>query len=405
MYCGNFHSLNNLIYDGVEMRKTNFLIVTVLFISMILSVFQCSSTELTSARLYIQQKNYKKAIDVLQSDVKKNPKSDEGWYLMGYTYGEMGKMDSMVIGYDNSLAVSNKFEKEITDSRRFYWANKFNSGVNLFQRGNKTDDEDSSKIYYDKSIEAFNDATLLEPDSADNYKNLAFVYMSSSRNEEAVEPLEKLVKLNQELDGYKYLGQIHFNMGTQNTSAYRMSGNAQDSIDALAHYNNSIAVLEEGTKLYPDDGDMLRTLSAAYIEVGEEEIALSSLKSLVDKEPENKIYRYNYGVLLLQTQDFPAAEEQFLKALEIDPDYDNAAYNLGITYVTWGKQLKKLEEETEEYSDEDIEKFKNALPYIERISEQEPDYAQMWELLGQIYSILDMQQEAMDAFKKADQLR
>ena len=387
------------------MRKSNLLIIVSLFIGLVLSGFQCSSTELTSARLYIQQKNFEKAIDVLHKDVQKNPKSDEGWYLMGYTYGEMGKIDSLVIAFDKSLAISNKFAKEISESRKFHWANKFNNGVNLFQRGNKTTNEDSAKIFYDKSVDAFEDAKMLEPDSADNYKNLAFVYLSSGRNEKAIEPLQKLIDLNQEVDGYRYLGDIYFSMGTGKSSSYAMSGNAQDSIDAAAYYNKSIAVLEEGTKLYPDDGDMLRTLSAAYIEVDKVDIALSSFKSLVDREPENKTYRYNYGVLLLQTEDFPGAEAQFQKALEIDPEYDNAAYNLGVTYVSWGKHLKKLEEETEEYNDEDIEKFKKALPYIERISETEPDDAQVWELLGQVYSILGMSDKAVDAFNKADQLR
>ncbi len=229
--------------------------------------------------------------------------------------------------------------------------------------------------------------------------------MSSGRNEKAIEPLQHLVELNKELDGYKYLGEIYYNMGTQKTSSYNTSGNPRDSVDAAAYYNKSIAVLEEGTKHYPDEDDMLKTLSAAYIEVGEVDIALSSLKSIVKREPDNKTYRYNYGVLLLQTQDYPAAEEQFLKALEIDPDYNNAAYNLGVTYINWGKQLKRLEEETEEYSDEDIEKFRSALPYMERISKEDADNAQVWELLGQIYSILDMQEKALDAFNKADQLR
>ena len=39
------------------MRKTNYLVVIALFTALILSGFQCSSTELTSAKLYIQQKN------------------------------------------------------------------------------------------------------------------------------------------------------------------------------------------------------------------------------------------------------------------------------------------------------------------------------------------------------------
>ena len=53
------------------MQKSNILLAVVLFAGMILSGFQCSSTELTSARLYIQQKNFDKAIEVLKKDVEK----------------------------------------------------------------------------------------------------------------------------------------------------------------------------------------------------------------------------------------------------------------------------------------------------------------------------------------------
>ena len=91
--------------------------------------------------------------------------------------------------------------------------------------------------------------------------------------------------------------------------------------------------------------------------------------------------------------------------LEIKPDYDNAAYNLGLTYVKWGTQLKTEEEETEVYTDEDIEKYRQALPYLELIVESDSENAEIWELLGKVYSILSMQEEAMDAFNKADQLR
>ena len=159
------------------MRKTNYFVVLTLFAALIFSGFQCSSTELTSAKLYIQQKNYDKALSTLQKEVAKNPQSDEGWFLMGNVFGEVGNFDSLVIAYDKSLAISKKFESEIDQSKMYYWANSFNAGVNYFQRGNKATGEDSSKILYNKSIDAFTTATKLEPDSADTYKNLAFVYI------------------------------------------------------------------------------------------------------------------------------------------------------------------------------------------------------------------------------------
>ncbi len=387
------------------MQKSKILLAVALFAGMILSGFQCSSTELTSARLYIQQKNFDKAIEVLKKDVANNPKSDEGWFLLGHTYGEVDDIENMVMAYDKSLAISTKFEKEIIDSKNFYWANSFNKGVNLFQRGNNTADEDSAKIFYDKSIDAFETAAIIQPDSADTYKNMAFVYMSSGRNELAIEPLQKLVDLKKELDGYRYLGEIYYTIGTSKSAEYSISGNAIDSMEAVEYYDKAIFILEEGVAIYPTDGELTRILNSSYIETGRIAEALESSKVLVEAEPDNETYRYNYGVILLQTNDFPAAEEQFLKALEINPDYENAAYNLGLTYVKWGTQLKEQEEEKEVYTDEDIEKYRQALPYLELIVETDAENAEIWELLGKVYSILSMQEEAIEAFNKADQLR
>ncbi len=387
------------------MQKSKILLVVALFAGMILSGFQCSSTELTSARLYIQQKNFDKAIEVLKKDVANNPKSDEGWFLLGHTYGEVDDIENMIMAYDKSLAISTKFEKEIIDSKNFYWANSFNKGVNLFQRGNNTADEDSSKIFYDKSIDAFETAAIIQPDSADTYKNMAFVYMSSGRNELAIEPLQKLVDLKKELDGYRYLGEIYYTIGTSKSAEYKISGNALDSMEAVEYYDKAIFILEEGVAIYPTDGELTRILNSSYIETGRIAEALESSKVLVEAEPDNETYRYNYGVILLQTDDYPGAEEQFLKALEINPDYENAAYNLGLTYVKWGTQLKEQEEEKEVYTDEDIEKYRQALPYLELIVETDAENAEIWELLGKVYSILSMQEEAIEAFNKADQLR
>jgi len=250
------------------MQKSKILLAISFVAAMILSGSQCSSTELTSARLYIQQENFQKAIDVLEKDVQKNPKSDEGWYLMGYAYGELGNIDGMLDGYDKSLAISSKYGKEINDSKSYYWANNFNRGVNLFQRGNKTVDEDSAKIFYDKSIDAFESAAKIQPDSVDAYKNMAFVYMSSGRNEQAIAPLQELVNRKKELDGYRYLGEIYFAMGSGKYSDYNMNSNTQDSIDAAEYFDKAITILMEGTTHYPGEGELIRILNASYIGAG-----------------------------------------------------------------------------------------------------------------------------------------
>ena len=380
------------------MKQSKLFVIAFLMLSMLFVGYQCGSTEITSAKLYIQQKNYDKAIEVLQKEITKNPKSDEGYYLLGYVQGEQGNFNEMVDSYDKSLAISKSFEKNINDSRKYFWAQAFNRGVSLYQRGVKSTDPDSQKVFYDKSIADFKSALSIEPDSGDTYKNLAFVYLSKGDNEAAIEPLKQLIAREQSLDGYKFLGEIYYVNGT--------NLKAQEKNDeAKVEFNKSIDVLEEGLKLYPDNAEMLVTLSTAYIGADRGNEARDKYKKLVEAKPDDKNIRYNYGVLLLGADDFEGAETQFKKAIEIDPAYDNAIYNLGVTYLKWGTYLNKKADEEGKVNDEYKSKYQMALPYLEKAVEMPDANAQTWELLGKVYSVLGMNDDATKAFNKADEMR
>lgn len=378
----------------------------VFFIALVFSGFQCSSTELTSAKLYIQQKNYDKAIEALQKDVEKNPKSDEGYYLLGVVLGEKERYTEMIDAYSKSLSISNKFSENIGSSKKYFWANLFNRGVGYYQRGSKAADKDSVKLLYGKSIEAFNSAIEIEPDSADTYKNLAFVHMSAQDYDKAINPLEKLIEKEDALDGYKFLSEILYVKGVEYKNKYDINKVLSDSLEAMKYFDRAISVAEQGRKKYPDDSDILLTLSNAYIGANKVEVAIDAFKTGVEKDPANQYYRYNYGVLLLGKNDFAGAEEQFKKALEINPEYYNASYNLAVTYVKWGAYINKVADEKGDLNNKEYkEKYQKALPYLEKIVQNKKDDVAMWELLGKVYSVLGMQVDAENAFKKADELR
>jgi tetratricopeptide (TPR) repeat protein len=387
------------------MKSSKFFLIIALLFGITFMGFQCSSTELTSARLYIQQKNFDKALEVLQDEVTQNPKSDEGYYLLGYVYGEKGEMEKMIESFEQSIAISNKFSKEINESRAYHWANSFNKGVNLFQRGSRTVDEDSSKMYYNMSVNEYQNAIMLQPDSAETYRNLAFVYLTMNKNEESIVPLQKLVDLEKSEDGYQYLGEVYYTLASNKMINFKNSGDQQDSTDAVELYNNAIDVLEEGRKLYPENADMLVALSNSYLGANKIDVAMDAFKEGVEKEPDNKYYKYNYGVLLLGAEMFEDAETQFLKAIEIDSEYENAIYNLAVTYVKWGTDLNKKAEEQGVISEDYKKKYEMALPYLEKVVEKDPENGQIWELLGKVYSVLGMQEDATNAFNKADEFR
>ena len=173
----------------------------------------------------------------------------------------------------------------------------------------------------------------------------------------------------------------------------------------MSYLDKSIATLEEGLKKYPDNTDMQVALTSSYIEADKIDVALGSAEKLVQKDPGNKTYHYNYGVLLLSAEDYASAETQLKKAIEIDPNYDNAIYNLGVTYVKWGTMINKQAEQQGTISEDYKQKYEEALPYLEKVVESDPTNIAIWELLGKVYSVLGMTDDATNAFNKADELR
>lgn len=382
-----------------------FVIISAL-LSMVfgLVAFQCSSTELTSAKLYIQQKNLPKAKEELLKEVKKNPKADEGYYLLGFIYGEEGNFNNMIKSYEKSLQISNKYQKSIKDSRKYYWAKNFNNGVMDFNKATKAKDKDSQKKFFIDAISKFKNAIICEPDSIASYKNLVYTYLNIGRMDDAIAPLMKIKKLNNSADAYLRLGQIYYSDGIKAMNKYYTTKNVQDSLKAMGYYNKVIKILEEGRKFYPNNSKILVILSNAYINSKELNVAKSVFKAGVEKEPNNKIYRYNYGVLLLNSNDFQNAAKQFKEALKIDSTYKNAIYNLGVTYVKWGAHLNEVA--TAKNIDDTTykAKYRLALPYLEKYLKFEPNEGKIWNVLGKVYANLGMNEKSKEAFDKADKL-
>lgn len=380
--------------------KRSIIYLSILGIALALMAFECSSAELTGAKLYINQKQFGKAKEALQKEVAKNPASDEGWWLLGYLYGEEGDYTNMMDAFDKCLKASKKFEKEISDSKKYHWATSFNKGVNLFNKAAKASTQDSLKLMFGKAAEMFNVSNLCQPDSIAGYSNLAMVYVNLGEYDNAIAPLQKAVNLGKNEDAYAMLGQIYIDKANK-------AKEAGDNAKWTEYLDKGLEVLNNGRNKYPENGEILLRYSNALIAANKLDVAMTAFKLGVEKEPDNKFYRYNYGVVLLNSNNFAEAETQFKKAIEIDPKYANAIYNLGVTYVKWGTSYREEAEKKGENVDEAKIKdmFTKAMPHIKAYLELNPKEPALWELLGKIYANLGMKTESDDAFKKADENR
>ena len=382
------------------------IVISILSMALGLSAFDCSSAELTGAKMYIAQKHYDKAKESLVKEVSKNPLNDEAWYYLGYIYGEEDSTNAMKNAFDKSLSVSKKYEKDIDQYEKYMWQTSFNKGVTAFNQAVKATKQDSMKIEFEKAAEYFKTSMVCQPDSIIGYENLVSVYMNLGKHEDALPVLEKLINMKgAPASSYAELGQILNFKGAQLFDTYRTSKVVSDSTGAMDNFSKAIDVLKKGESVYPTDSDILMQLGNAYYSRGELDFALARFKELVEKNPNNKDFHYAYGVVLMKGKDYPAATEQLEKAVTMDEKNTDAIYNLAAAYINWGNMLRdeavKKESDDKSYQ----EKFKLAAPYLEKYLSIKPEDSRVWFSLGQVYANMGEKDKAEAAFKKAEQYK
>ncbi|MBN1638726.1 MAG: tetratricopeptide repeat protein [Ignavibacteriales bacterium] len=365
-----------------------------------LIAYQCGSTEMTSAKLYIDQKNFPKAQEFLEKELAKNPKNDEAYWLLGFVNGELGEYEQMLGNFNKSLEISKTYETKINETKTFYWGKFFNLGVMAFNDATNATDDNTAIQHFEKAAENFQFAITCMPDSGGTYKNLAYTYLSLGKPEQSLDPLRSMVKNVKSAESYELLGELLYKTGAglqeKNTKA--------DSAEALKYFNEAIEALSEGKQKYPNDENIMVFLGYSYVAANRISDAIDAFQASVDKDPNNKHYRYNFGSILLNMDKYDLAEEQLKKAIELDPDYKNAIYNLAVNYIKWGEKIRMDAELEEKQTEEHKAKFEAAIPLLNKYLEMEPNEVAIWNLLGKVYGNLNMTDEAMKAFERAEQL-
>jgi tetratricopeptide (TPR) repeat protein len=364
--------------------------------------FQCGSAETTSAKLYMQQKQWQKAEESLMKQVAKNDKDEDAWFLLGAVRLETKNYAGMNDAYTHALAVSDAHKNEISRNRLALWGTLYNEGVSFYNRGHDT------AAYYDTSLARFNMAISLEPDSPGTYYVTALANYAKKDYEGSRRNLQSAVQKNPHyFDANRFLGQLQYIFAQDRLDA-------KDTAGAKAEFAKGADAFKRAFDLDPGNAENIASLIDAYERSGQSDKAEGLTRDAVQRDPKNKIFHYAFGVFLLKKEDYPAAIEQFTKTLEIDPNYADASYNTGVAYLNWGVSIKAAGDKASEAQKkgakpikEDTsykEKFKQALPFLEQGVQYRPDDAALWTQLARLYAILNMPDKSRAAFEKADKL-
>lgn len=115
-----------------------------------------------------------------------------------------------------------------------------------------------------------------------------------------------------------------------------------DILIAEGKKSEAVAFLSDARKSFPKDADLLRAEVNIYIEDKDYKKAQDVLKALSDTDPNNESVWFVLGVTFEKENNVAEAENSYLKALAIKPDYFDAAYNTGALY--YNKAVEKNKE-------------------------------------------------------------
>lgn len=330
-------------------------LIAVIAVSFAFVGFQCSSAELTSAKLYMSRNEWDKAEEQLQKDLATNPQDEQAWYYLGRARGELQNWAGMVDAFQHALAISDVDKKDIIAVEQHYWVQLYNEGTKYLQSGKDT------SSYYDKAVAAFRGAIVVEPDSLLSYKGLAYTFLNMTLEDSAADPLTFLWSKVKDEDAAKFLSEIYYEKGQKLKQDFQNEN--QDKLTNLKNVNS----IQEGSS---------EEEVAATIGQPDEKTAEATQKGKGRKKtvgPQNDVWVYKtYGLTLTFDQDK-------LKTKKVDfvynPQIDSTKYQLALA------------------------QFKNALDVVVPASNMYQDDRDLMTVLTNCYIASDMTEKATETFK------
>ncbi len=250
-----------------------------------------------------------------------------------------------------------------------YLANAFvNRGVEQFQVG----DYAKAKEYSENSVEI--NAFLGRVDSLGLF-NSALAAERLELNDEA-------------LVLYTALTQIRY--GGPNIHLY-----IANILEKKGDSAKKVEAIENGLKQYPDNPDLIREQLNHLLITGQTDAALANFDKAISYDPNNAAMYYNRGLINDQVGNKEKAASDYNKALELDPTFFDAAYNLGAMYyndgVEWNNKASNYGlNETSKYEEASAkanEYFELAKPALEKAHKINPKDRNTIASLTKIYAI------------------
>ena len=354
------------------------------FILVAALLMACQPKEITSAKVYKQQKDWDNAIVQLEKAIVAYPTNAEAHFLLGEAYGEKQRWADMRKEFDESLKIGPAHANDIKYYRDKYWVENFNKGVGLF---NKDDMEGS--------IKSLQIAETIDSSRPESYRNMAVAYVRLDKMDEAIESYRKALAVDD-----KHVETLN-NMGL--------------TLFQMNKFEDAISTFEKVIAIDPSNEKAISRLAIAYDRLGQADKAIAAYENALKNDPENSDLLFNYARLFYQKEEYSKAISILEKVVADNPDDYESLLSVGDSYLRIGESFKndanKLDadggdmKKVEELRGHATESYSKAIKYLEKAVVIKGDVPTIWHNLGVAYINAGRVEEGTKAFEKAEAMK
>ncbi len=172
------------------------LLAILIFATIVLQGFQCSSKEMTTAKVAIKNRDIPKAIENLNKELEKNPKNGEAYILLAelkLTSGDLKTAIELMDKAEPLVAKNPKLKGKPVQFKFQIFKTLLEKGQDAFNKYNQTKD----KQHLEHAAQAFAGIMVVRPKFFEAYRRLGLAYEYLEQTDKAIQAYEDYVKIIQ----------------------------------------------------------------------------------------------------------------------------------------------------------------------------------------------------------------
>lgn len=176
----------------------------------------------------------------------------------------------------------------------------------------------------------------------------------------------------------------------------------------------ALEAMQDARAENPEDDMLLRSEADIYLKLGKTKEYEEAMQQIIAKDPNNPELYYNLGVGANQSGNLEKAKEYYMKSLEIDPEYSSANLNMAAlildkdkTIIDEMNSLGNSNADNKRYDslkEERMNLYRESIPYLEKALKGNPENIEAIRTLYNINIQLGDQAKADEYKSKLDAL-